>query len=146
MSDFNRAILMGNLVRDPEIKYTPTGGAVTNFTVASNRGVRKDGESMGADFVNVTAWGRTAENVCAYLYKGSKVLVEGSIRTEAYERDGKRYYHTKINAFQVHFIKGKTKNDVDNEKYPTEHMKAKANAYMPEDDYEPGDEEVDVPL
>jgi single-strand DNA-binding protein len=135
--DTNVAIVTGNLVRDPELRSTSSGTAVANFTVASNRGNDKNGNDRGADFIGVTAWGRTAENVCEYLRKGSKVLIEGQIRSSSYELNGEKRYKTEINALNVRFL-GKPKNQDD---YPTEHMQAKANGYAPEPD-----EELDIPF
>ena len=85
---YSSTTIVGNLTKDPEMRYTPSGTAVTKFTVAVNRGKDKEGNDMGADFYRVVAWGNLAEICGQYLKKGKQVLVEGRIRIEPYEKDG----------------------------------------------------------
>ena len=89
MSDTNTVILTGNLTRDPELRYTPKGVAVANVGLASNRKYRQ-GDDMKEDvcFVDVTAFGSTAEAVAEHLVKGRKVLVEGRLRFHSWETEG----------------------------------------------------------
>jgi len=99
----NKCILIGNLTRDPELKYTPQGTAVCTFTLAVSR--RKKDE---ADFINCQAWQKTAELVATYLTKGSKCSVEGRIQTRNYEnKEGKKVYVTEVIVDQVEFLGGK---------------------------------------
>ncbi len=104
MRDANIVLLTGNLARDPEIRYTASNMAVANFTIAANRG-EYNGVDKGADFIPITAWGKTAEAIEKYLRKGDKVLVRGSIRVESYESGNERKYRTYINAEQVQFLR-----------------------------------------
>ncbi len=97
MASFNRVILMGNLTRDPEVRYTPGGTAVANFSLAINRPPRQGeadkGKQSEADFFDIVVFGKTAENVGEYLKKGRPVLVEGRLqqrRWEDKETGGKR--------------------------------------------------------
>jgi single-strand DNA-binding protein len=90
MANYNRIILMGNLTRDPELKYLPSGTAVTNVGVAVNRTYtdRQSGERREeVCFVDLEAFGRTAENVNEYFQKGRQILVEGRLRYRTWETD-----------------------------------------------------------
>lgn len=105
MKGFNRAIIMGNLTRDPEIRYTQSNMAVGNFSVACNRSVKQpDGTYQdAADFINVVVFGKSAEFVQKYFHKGSAALVEGRIQTRSYEKDGQKKYVTEVVADNVQF-------------------------------------------
>lgn len=96
MRGFNRAIIAGNLTKDPEVRYTVNKKTYARFTVAvNNRWRNANGEVQDStDYINVVAWNNTAENVGKYLKKGSPVLIEGRIRTGSYDAkdgSGKRY-------------------------------------------------------
>ncbi len=104
---FNKITIVGNLGRDPELRYTPQGTAVCSFTMASNER-RKDKNGMQQDFTTwfrVTVWGKQAETVSKYLSKGRSVYVEGRLHIEEWQdRDGKQRYTLEVNATDVHFI------------------------------------------
>jgi single-strand DNA-binding protein len=103
---------MGNLVRDPETRYTQSQKATTSFTVACGRGKNKSGEDMGCDFLPIVTWGATAEACGKYLKKGSPVLVEGRIQTRNYDaKDGTKRYVTEIIASGVQFLASGKKGD-----------------------------------
>jgi len=87
MASFNKALLIGNLTRDPELRSTPQGKAVCEFTLAVNRPPRPDGEK-GVDFFPVTVWEKQAEACAKHLKKGSLVHVEGHLRHERWEAEG----------------------------------------------------------
>ncbi|GAB6281115.1 MAG: single-stranded DNA-binding protein [Thermovirga sp.] len=104
---FNKAILMGNLARDPEVRYTTSKQAVAKLTVAVNRQWKnKDGEVQDqADFIPVVVWGSQAENCERFLRKGSSVLVEGRIQVRNYEATtGERRWITEVVAQSVTFL------------------------------------------
>ena len=92
MASFNRVILIGNLTRDPELRYIPSGTAVTEIGLAVNdRRKGPNGDWIDeTTFVDVTLWGRTAEVASEYLNKGSSVLVEGRLKLDTWEKDGKK--------------------------------------------------------
>jgi single-strand DNA-binding protein len=92
MASFNRVILVGNLTRDPELRYIPSGTAVTEVGLAVNdRRKNSSGEWVEeTTFVDVTLWGRTAEVASEYLNKGSSVLIEGRLKLDTWEKDGKK--------------------------------------------------------
>lgn len=106
----NKIILMGRLVRDPELNTTNSGIAVCKFTVAVNRPYVKDKEQK-ADFINVTAWRGTAEFVSKYFNKGSIIIVEGKLQNNDYtDKDGVKHYSMQVMADGVNFGGGKSEN------------------------------------
>ncbi|MES2088035.1 MAG: single-stranded DNA-binding protein [Patescibacteria group bacterium] len=102
----NKAIIIGNLTRDPEIKSLPSGIQVCSFSVATNR-VWKDkngAKQESVDFHNIVVFGRQAETAGQYLKKGQSVLVEGRIQTRSWDdKDGQKKYRTEIVADRVQF-------------------------------------------
>lgn len=104
----NRAVLVGRLTRDPELRYTPSGVAVANFTLAVNRPFTNQQGERDADFINCVVWRRPAENLANYMKKGNMVGVDGRIQTRTYEdQDGKTVYVTEIVADNVHFLESR---------------------------------------
>lgn len=104
---FNKIIIVGNLGRDPELRYTPQGNAVCNFSMATNERRRdKAGEQQDiTTWFRITVWGKQAENVSKYLSKGRRVYVEGRLHVEEWsDRDGKQRYTLEVNASDVHFL------------------------------------------
>lgn len=99
----NKAIIVGNLTRDPEMKYTPNGQAVANFGVATNRRWTTNGEPKEeTEFHNVVAWGKLAEICSQLLRKGRKVYIEGRLRTRNWEdQQGVKHYRTEIVALDM---------------------------------------------
>lgn len=101
----NRVVLVGRITKDPELRHTPNGVAVTNFTLAVNRTFKNKQGEREADFIPVIAWKRTAENFCTYMKKGGLVSIDGRIQTRNYENnEGKRVYVTEVVAEQISFI------------------------------------------
>ena len=96
----NKAIIYGNLTRDPELKSLPSGSAVASFGVATNRTWKdKDGKKCeSTEFHNCVAFGRTAEVIAQYMKKGKPIYVEGRIQTRSWEgkEDGKKQYRTEV--------------------------------------------------
>jgi single-strand DNA-binding protein len=100
----NKAMIIGNLGRDPEMRYTPNGQAVTQFTVAVNRNYKdQSGEwKEETEWFRVVAWGPLAERTAEYLRKGRKVYVEGRLQTRNWEgQDGQKHYTTELIANTV---------------------------------------------
>src|SRR3989338_1889390 len=103
----NKAMIIGNLTRDPELRSLPSGIKVCSFSVATNR-VCKDkncARQEGTDFHNVVVFGRSAETVAQYMKKGSSILVEGRIQTRSWEdkQSGEKKYRTEIVAERTQF-------------------------------------------
>lgn len=106
----NLVVLIGNLSKDPEVKYSQNQMAIAKFTLAINRYV-KDGDNQ-ADFIRVTAFGKQGELVEQYLKKGNKVAIEGSIKTGSYEdKDGKTVYTTDVIVNRIEFVEKKEKQE-----------------------------------
>ncbi len=102
----NKAIIIGNITRDPEIKALPSGMTVCSFSVATNRTWKdKDGSKKEAvEFHNIQVFGRTAENVAKFMRKGSQIMIEGRIQTRSWETKEKtKAYRTEIVAENVQF-------------------------------------------
>ena len=106
MASLNRVFLAGNLTRDPEVRYTPSGKAVGDLRMAVNRQYRMaDGETRDETcFVNVVVWGRQAETSGEYLKKGSGLLVEGRLQYDEWEKDGQKFNRLRVVAERVQFL------------------------------------------
>ncbi len=107
MASVNKAILIGNLGRDPEVRYTPSGTAVANFSLATTENwTNKDGEKQSrTEWHRIEAWGRLGETCGEYLSKGSQVYIEGSIRTDEWEdQEGNKRQTTKIRAWRMQML------------------------------------------
>lgn len=104
----NRVVLVGRLTRDPDLRYTPNGVAVANFTLAVNRPFTNQQGNREADFINCVVWRRPAENLANYMKKGSQVGVDGRLQSRTYEgQDGKTVYVTEVVADSVQFLESK---------------------------------------
>lgn len=111
---FNKITIVGNLGRDPELRYTPQGNAVCNFSVATNEKKRdKAGDLQDVTtWFRITLWGKQAENASKYLTKGSPVYVEGRLRVEEWtDRDGGQRYTLEVQATDMQFISGGRTDD-----------------------------------
>lgn len=108
----NRVVLVGRLTRDPDLRYTPSGVAVSNFNIAVNRPFKnkETGESE-ADFINGVAWRAQAENLANYMKKGSQIGVDGKLQTRTYEQDGRTVYVTEVVAESIQFLESKGKGN-----------------------------------
>jgi len=101
----NKAIIIGRLTRDPEMRTTTSGLTVTSFTVAVSRPFAEANGERGTDFLNCVVWRKQAENVAKYCQKGSQVAVEGRIQTRSYDaQDGSKRYVTEIVCDNVTFL------------------------------------------
>lgn len=101
----NKAMIFGNLTRDPELKSLPSGMQVCSFSLATNRVYNdRDGNRQEAtDFHNVVVFGKQAENSAKYLSKGNSAYVEGRLQTRSWDKDGQKQYRTEIVADRVQF-------------------------------------------
>lgn len=107
----NNVVLIGRLTRDPDLKYIPSGSAVSKFGLAVDKNLSKEKkaemESQGkytADFINIVVWGKIAVNCANFLKKGRLVGIQGRIQSGSYEKDGVRFYTTDVVANQVEFL------------------------------------------
>jgi single-strand DNA-binding protein len=125
----NNVVLAGRLTKDPELRFTPNGTPVSNFTIAVQRDYKN--ESTGeyeADFFNCVAWRETGERIGNMLKKGSFISVIGKLETRNYEaQDGKRVYVTEINVNMFHFLEKKESSIPSRSDYPESNQTARYN-------------------
>src|SRR3954467_7934659 len=106
MASFNRVILVGNLTRDPELRYIPSGTAVSDIGLAVNDRVKRGDQWVGeGTFVDITLWGRTAEIANEYLSKGSPVLIEGRLKLDRWEKDGQKHSKLRVTAEKMQMLR-----------------------------------------
>ncbi|MBK8261598.1 MAG: single-stranded DNA-binding protein [Nannocystis sp.] len=109
MAGVNKVIVLGNLGRDPELRYSADGQAVCKLAVATSRrylNKRTNEQVEETEWHRITVWGKQAEHCNTYLTKGRQVYVEGRLRTSSYDKDGQKHYSTEIVAEVVQFIGG----------------------------------------
>ena len=114
MASFNRVMLMGNLTRNPELKYTPSGTAVTDLGLAVNESFKnKAGETVEQTcFVDVVVWGRQAETASEYLTKGSPAFIEGRLQFDQWEnQEGEKRSKLRVRAERVQFLSSGASNE-----------------------------------
>jgi single-strand DNA-binding protein len=102
----NQVTLMGNLTRDPELRQTPTGQTVTNFSLALNRSYKdQSGEWQEVtDYIDIVCWGPLAERVAQYLSKGRRCLVQGRLQSRSWEQEGQKRNKVEVLANDVTFL------------------------------------------
>lgn len=118
MASLNRVILIGNLTRDPELRYTPSGQSVANFGIAVNRRRRTPENEWvdEVDFFNIVVWGKSAENCANYISKGSPVAIEGRLSSRSWEtEDGQKRNVVEVVAQSVQFLGGRRGADAGQE-------------------------------
>lgn len=112
MPSFNSVQLMGNLTRDPELRYTESGTAVCSFGIAVNEKYKKDGDwEEKVHFFDVTVWARQAENCAEYLHKGSLVFLSGKLDFQTWEKEGERKSKVQVVANIVQFLNKKVEEE-----------------------------------
>jgi single-strand DNA-binding protein len=108
MEDINNLTIIGNLVKDAELKYTNSGTAITGLTIAVNRSVKKgDQWTEEASFFDVSLWGKRGESLNQYLQKGIKIAVLGSLKQDRWESDGQKRSRVVIMANNIQLLGGK---------------------------------------
>ena len=129
MASFNRVILVGNLTRDVEIRYTPSQLAVTEIGLAVNDRVKKQGEwGDEATFVDITLFGRTAEVAGEYLSKGSPVLIEGRLKLDQWEQEGQKRYKLKVVGEKMQMLGGRSGGSGGGNRAPAQQHQQAASA------------------
>lgn len=126
MANLNRVFLIGNLTRDPEVRYIPSGKAVADLNLAVSRKYRASSGELKEDkcFVGIVVWDKQAETAGEYLKKGSSIMVEGSLRYEQWETNGEKKSRLRVNADRIQFL--------DRAKRPAEPSEASENSQRPE--------------
>ena len=121
MASFNRVVLMGNLTRDPELRYIPSGTAVSEIGLAVNDRVKRNDQWVDeATFVDVTLWGRTAEVANEYLSKGSSILIEGRLKLDTWEKDGQKRSKLRVVADRMQMVGGRPGASRGDQQYQAE--------------------------
>lgn len=111
----NKVILIGRLVKDPELRYTTSNIPVVQFTLAVNRNFVGKGQERQADFISCVAWRNLAENLAKFMKKGSQIAVEGQIQVRNFEdAGGVRRYVTEVICDNIHFLESKSSRSSDN--------------------------------
>lgn len=109
MASFNRVILVGNLTRDIELRYTPAGTPVTDMGLAVNERVKRNEQwTEEVNYFDITLWSRTAEVAAEYLSKGSSVLIEGRLKYETWEQDGQKRSKVKVIGEKMQMLGGRS--------------------------------------
>jgi single-strand DNA-binding protein len=132
----NKVLIIGNVGRDPEMRYAPSGSAVTTFSVAANRRwTGQDGQPQDeTEWFSVVTWNKLAETCNQYLTKGRTVFVEGRLRTRSWDgQDGQKHYRTEVIAADVRFLDSNT-------------VRAKANGSTPGAGLEDDEDVDDIPF
>ena len=147
---FNKIILIGRLVRDPQLRYTENGTAVNNFTLAVERNYSsKDGEN-DVDFIKIVTWRKLAETCAQHLGKGRLVAVEGSlqIKNNKSEKDGRTYINPEVVASNVRFLDWPDDNDSSESESNIKRSNQEGNNTSSENnqDFGQADDEFDVPF
>ena len=130
---YNRAILIGRLVADPEMRTTPNGINVATFRIAVDRPFSKNAEKK-ADFITIVAWRQQAEFICKYFAKGSMIAIVGSIQSRSWDsQDGKKQYATEVIVDEAYFTGSKAETG-------TQSAPANQSFNQPDADQAPFDE------
>ncbi|MCI8330818.1 MAG: single-stranded DNA-binding protein [Bacilli bacterium] len=138
----NKVILVGRLTRDPEVRTLPTGNTVASFSLAINRTFKNKDGNVDADFINVSVFGRQAENVGKYVTKGSLIGCDGRIQTRSYDaQDGSKRYVTEVIADNVEFMSSGKNNASSSQGPVNAYVDTTSSVYMDEPSPEMG---VDV--
>lgn len=113
----NNVILMGRLTRDAELRYTPSGKPVCQFTMAVQRNYKNKEGKYDADFINIVMWGKNGELLSKSVMKGQRVLINGQLQIRSYtNKDGNKRWITEVIANKFDYIENKNKEDGDFEK------------------------------
>jgi single stranded DNA-binding protein (ssb) len=143
---YNRAILVGRLTADPELRQTPNGISVTSFSIAVDRSYSRGGERQ-TDFLDIVAWRQTAEFICRYFSKGRPILIEGSIQTRQFtDKQGNNRRAWEVVADSAHFVE--SKNTASSGDLPSTVQNAPAPAYSSgaAEDFAEIDDDGDLPF
>ncbi|MBQ0124733.1 MAG: single-stranded DNA-binding protein [Clostridiales bacterium] len=145
--NFNKVVLGGRLTADPELKTTPSGLTVTNFTLAVTRSKRGDKEPV-TDFINIVAWRKLAEFITKFFHKGTSICILGELQTRTYEDDhGTKHFIVEVLAQEATFVEAK--NEASNfgaPQVPTPSYMPETYTAQPAPKFEEITEEDDLPF
>jgi single-strand DNA-binding protein len=139
MASYNRVVLVGNLTRDIELRYIPSGTAVAEIGLAVNDRVKKGDQWVDeTTFVDVTLWGRTAEVANQYLTKGSSVLIEGRLKLDSWEKDGQKRSKLRVVADKMQMLGGRGEGGGGGPRGGASRAPARQNSPAQQDSYDDG--------
>ena len=141
----NKVILIGNLGRDPETRYSQGGNAVTNFSIATSESWRdrNSGEQQErTEWHNVVCFARLAEIAGEYLRKGSKVYIEGSLRTSSWEQDGQKKYRTEVMARELQMLDSRGGEGISEQEFSSSSANSGEASLSPEENTADFDDDI----
>ena len=141
-ANLNKVFLMGNLTRDPELRYTPSGMAICKLGLATNRRFRDRSNDEWKEevcFVDITVWGKTGENCSQYLAKGSPVLIEGRLNFRSWDTEGQKRSKLEVVAENVQFLSRATGSQDNTSAAPSAPSEPKPESI-------PGEDEESIPF
>ncbi len=143
MSGINKVFLIGRLGQDPRVNHLDNGNTVASFSLATSESYTdKNGEKKeSTEWHNVVIWGRLAEVVEQYVFKGMQLYIEGKLKTRNYEKDGQRHYVTEIFANNMQMLGGKKEQTAAENYHDATYAKDKANTYS-NSDFEPQQDDL----
>ena len=113
---YNKTILIGRLTRDVEVQFAKSGTAIVKNNIAVQRDFKpKEAQQYETDFINITAFGKTAEFIGNYFAKGNLIMIDGKIQTGSYEKEGRKVYTTDVIVDKVSFIETKKRKEENND-------------------------------
>lgn len=143
MSGVNKVIVLGNVGNDPEIRYMPNGNAVASFSIATSEQWKdkNTGEKQErTEWHNITIFGKLAEIVEKYVKKGSKLYIEGKLKTDKYEKEGVTHYSTKIIANEMQMLDSRASGSETGNSKPAQ--SGKSQAAQPQANFDDFDQEI----
>lgn len=129
----NKVILLGRLTKDGELRTTDNGKSVYTNSVALRRSYANKDGNYESDFIDIQAWGTTAEFINKYFKKGSLISLDGKIETGSYEKDGKKIYTTRVRIENVEFVEGKKEETQEEVDVPTNYKSNYEDSVVIED-------------
>lgn len=147
MASFNKVILIGNLVSDPELKKTPGGVSVTSIRIAVGRRFKNSEGGQDTDFLDVVAWRQTAEFICKYFSKGRPILVCGALQSRSWtDNNGQKRYNVEVVADEVSFVDKKSDSGMAPREFQTQSEPAPYSSSLGEVSYEEMSTDDDLPF
>ena len=117
---YNKAIIMGRMVADPELRKTESGISSCRFSVAIQEDYKNKNGTRDVDFIVCVAWRQTAEFISRYFKKGQPILIDGKLKSRTYDKEGQKYFETYIKVNEARFAGGNTNSNGDSSTPPSE--------------------------
>lgn len=119
--DINAITLVGRITKDSELRYTASGTAIANFSIATNRRIKKNDEWVDeASFINLTLWSKQAEGLNKYLVKGTQVAIQGHLEQHRWEKDGVKHSELRVGVDEIQLLGGKREGQAEAPRKPAQ--------------------------